>query len=127
MWRFNKGFAGVKLNGKYNFINTEGELLSKQWFDDMGHFKDGFAKAQLNDKWNFINTEGQILSKQWFDNVTSFNDGFAEVFLNDKWGKIDTDGNFTLEESRRASSPVITESILRRTITEYVRRILSEK
>lgn len=124
---FKEGLAPVSLNHKWNYINTEGQILSKQWFDDMGHFKDGFAKAQLNDKWNFINTEGQILSKQWFDNVTSFNDGFAEVFLNDKWGKIDTDGNFTLEESRRASSPVITESILRRTITEYVRRILSEK
>ena len=29
MESFNDGFAKVILNGQYNFINTEGQLLSK--------------------------------------------------------------------------------------------------
>lgn len=58
---FNEGFAKVKLNDKYNFINTEEQLLSKQWFDCAKDFYKGFAEVKLNDKWNIINTEGQIL------------------------------------------------------------------
>lgn len=58
---FNEGFAKVYLNGKYNFINTDGQLLlSKQCFDSVGNFNDGFAKVKLNGKWYFINTKGQI-------------------------------------------------------------------
>ena len=58
---FTEGFAQVKLNDEWNFINTEGQLLLNQWFDYVGYFKEGFAKIKLNGKWNIINTEGQIL------------------------------------------------------------------
>ena len=58
---FTEGFAGVQLNGKWNFINTDGQLLSNQWFDSAGVFYEGFAAVELNGKRNFINTEGQIL------------------------------------------------------------------
>ena len=89
---FNEGFAVVELNGKWNFINTEGQILSNQWFDDTYDFNEGFAKVRLNDKWNFINTKGQLLSKQWFEWVYSFNEGFAKVYLNGKWNYINTEG-----------------------------------
>ena len=88
------GVAGVTLNGKRNFINTEGQLVSKQWFDWADIFKEGFALVILNGKRNFINTEGQILSKQWFEYVDAFNDGFAAVRLNGKWNFINTEGQF---------------------------------
>ena len=57
---FKEGFARVELNDKWNFINTEGQLLSKQWFDRAYKFNEGFAKVKLNGKWYFINTKGQI-------------------------------------------------------------------
>ena len=85
---FNEGFAIVTLNSKRNFINTEGQILSKQWFDCADIFKEGFASVRLNGKWNFINTEGQILSKQWFDCVKDFYEGVAAVMLNGKWNFI---------------------------------------
>ena len=125
VWNFREGFDKVKLNGKYNFINTEGQLLSNQWFDDARNFKEGFASVYLSDKYNFIDTEGKLLSQQWFDMAWDFNDGFARVGLNGMWYNLDTEGNLTLRESRRPSSPVITESILRLTIAECVKRILS--
>ena len=65
---FEEGFARVELNGKWNFINTEGRILSNQWFDAMRNFNEGFARVKLNGKWNFINTKGRILSQQWFAN-----------------------------------------------------------
>ena len=89
---FTEGFAIVTLNSKRNFINTEGQILSKQWFDMAWSFNEGFAAVELNGKRNFINTEGQLLPKQWFDCVKDFYEGFAEVKLNDKYNFINTEG-----------------------------------
>ena len=59
---FNNGFAIVQLNGKYNFINTRGELLWKggKWFDYCYHFDNGFAKVELNGRVFMIDTKGQL-------------------------------------------------------------------
>ena len=89
---FREGFAIVQLNGKWNFINNEGQLLSQQWFDWEWVFHEGFAGVKLNGKWNFINAEEQFLSKEWFDLVENFNGGFARVELNDKVNFISTEG-----------------------------------
>ena len=125
VWNFKEGFDKVKLNGKYNFINTEGQLLSQQWFDSVRNFKEGFASVYLSDKYNFIDTEGHLLSQQWFDMAWDFNDGFAVVGLNGIWYNLDTEGNLTLIESRRSSSPVITESILKRIKSECIKRLIA--
>ena len=43
MFGFNKnGFAVVMLNNKYNFIDVNGNLLSKQWFDSFDESFDYF-------------------------------------------------------------------------------------
>ena len=95
---FYDGFAAVKLNGKWNFINKEGQFLSHKWFNSVWSFNEGFATVQLNGKWNFINTNGQLLSQQWFDYVGFFNEGFAEVKLNSKWNYINTEGRFLSQQ-----------------------------
>lgn len=94
---FHDGFAEVELNNKYNFINTNGELVSpNQWFDNVSGFFNGFAGVRLNNKWNFINTNGELVWKkpvnEWFDNVGKFVNGFAEVRLNDEWYYLRSDG-----------------------------------
>ena len=89
---FLDGFARVKLNDKYNFINTNGQLISDTWFDGCGDFDNGVARVYLNDKYNFINTNGQLISDTWFDYCGDFYDGFAIVELNDKWNFINTNG-----------------------------------
>ena len=65
-WNFRDGFAVVKLNGKYNFINTEGQILFNQWFDDAGGFSKGFAEVNLRGKWSSIDAKGQLLPMLWF-------------------------------------------------------------
>ena len=89
---FKEGFARVNLNYKYNFINTEGRILSNQWFDAAGDFHEGFAIVRINDKWNFINTKGQFLSQQWFYDTWDFFNGVARVELNGKYNFINTEG-----------------------------------
>ena len=89
---FYDGFAAVKLNGKWNFINKEGQFLSHEWFNSVWSFNERFAEVLLNGKWNFINTNGQFLSQQWFDYAGIFKKGFAEVNLNGKYYFINTEG-----------------------------------
>ena len=95
---FYDGFAAVKLNGKWNFINTNGQFLSQQWFDSVWSFNEIFATVQLNGKWNFINTNGQLLSHQWFDEAWGFKEGYAEVKLNSKWNYINTEGRLLSQQ-----------------------------
>ena len=91
------GIAKVMLNDKWNLIDTNGNLLSKQWFDYISSFKNSFAKVMLKGKLNFIDVNGNLLSKQWFDNIYGFENGFARVELNNKWNLIDVNGNFISE------------------------------
>ena len=120
------GITSVKLNGKWNFINTEGSFISNQWFDAVDNFSDGIAKVELNDKYNFINTEGTLISNQWFDYVDGFKDGFARVELDDKTYKLDSNGQLytlnlkpiTLESVNMNKKITITESQFQKLILE---------
>ena len=95
---FKVGFAVVRLNDKCNFINTKGQLVSKQWFDWISGFYKGLAMVELNGKNNFINTEGQLLSKWWVDCAYNFKEGFAVVRLNGKWNYINTEGQLLSQQ-----------------------------
>ena len=92
VWDFHDGFARVKLNGRWNFINTKCTILSQQWFDYVDVFFNGFARVKLNGKYNFIDKEGKILSDQWYDGVCDFYNGYASVKLNGKRDLLDTEG-----------------------------------
>ena len=111
----------------WNFIKTDGQLLSKYWFDDIKNFQKGFARVRIYNLYNFIGENGLFLSKQWFDAAGSFNEGVAEVGLNGKWYNLDKEGNLTLAESRRSLSPIITESILKRIKSECIKRLMDIK
>jgi len=97
-WYFRDGYAMVELKGKWNFIDTDGRLLSEQWWDDCGCFSDGYAKVELNGKFNYINTEGKYLSEQWWDDCWNFSNGYASVKLDGKWNFIDTKGKYLSEQ-----------------------------
>ena len=95
---FSEGFAVIKLNNKYNHINTEGKIQSELWFDDAAYFSGGFAAIKLNGKSNFINTEGKLMSGQWYDEIWWFCEGFAVVELDGKSNYINTGGKILSEQ-----------------------------
>lgn len=58
---FHDGYSEVKKNDKYNFINTNGQIISPNlWFDDAYGFQDGYAKVEKDAKWYFIDTNGRL-------------------------------------------------------------------
>lgn len=64
-FNFVDGYARIKNNGKYNFINEEGILLTEDWFDDATDFKNGYALVTRGEVNNFIDTKGNFLLKEW--------------------------------------------------------------
>lgn len=128
---FQEGFYAVKLNGKWNFINQEGQLISDQWYDWAGDFNEGFAKVELDGKYNLINQKGQLISDQWYDVLGDFNEGFAVVKLNGKYYKLDKNGRLhNMNENKGYKNMKqrirLTESDLHRMIKESVKQVLSE-
>lgn len=122
---FRDGFAGVELNGKWNLINMNGELVLKKpnsmWFDGCNAFINGFSIVRKYRKFNYMNQNGDLLHGElhspdkWFDDCEYFKkDGFARVKLNNEWYYIDKNGNLTEEK------PQVTESYLRTIIRESI-------
>ena len=111
----------------WNFIKTDGQLLSKYWFDDIKNFQKGFARVRIYNLYNFIGENGLFLSKQWFDAAGDFNGDFAIVKLDGKDYTLDTKGNLTLRESCCPLSPIITESIIEKIKSECIKRIIAIK
>ena len=87
-------FILISLNGKFNYIKPNNELLSpNQWYDVCYDFVNGFAIVELKRKCNFINEEGKILfPDQWFGGCGNFVDGIARVKSNGRWNYINTNG-----------------------------------
>ena len=92
VYNFSDGYAKVKLNGKWNFINRNNKLLSDTWYDGVNIFSDGCACVMLGDKVNFIDTYGEFISDTWYDGGYVFLNGYAKVELDDKLNLIDRNG-----------------------------------
>ena len=87
-----KGYAIIKREGKYNFLNLKGELISKEWFDEVWEFSGGYAPVRKGNKENYIDASGRLLSKEWFDCVYIFKNGYAKVQNKGKYNRITTEG-----------------------------------
>ena len=92
---FENDFAIVSLNDKFNFVDTNCNFLSKQWFDCVYNFdKNGFARVRLNNKYNLIDVNGKLVYQQWFDWIDNFNEyGISIVVLNKQCNFIGVNGN----------------------------------
>ena len=94
---FSEGFAAVKKDGKWGYINTKCEQIVECKFDYVRDFKEGFALVQKDGKYGYINTKGEQIVECKFDNVCNFNEGFAAVKKDGKWGYINTKGEQIIE------------------------------
>ena len=94
---FREGYARVLNDWKWNYINTEGKLLTEKWLDDAWSFFEGFACVKKDGKYNFINTEGKLLTEEWWDDASDFNEGFACVKKGGKYNYINREGKLLTE------------------------------
>jgi Zn-dependent protease len=85
---FSEGLAGVKLKGKWGFINQSGELVIPCKFDKVQKFSGGVATVRVGDLWGVINPEGKLIIQPVNKDPIQFFQGIAltDLSLRDKSG-----------------------------------------
>lgn len=89
---FSEGFAAVKQNEKWGYVNSKGELVIPCKYDEAEPFHEGFAAVRTNGKYGFINTKDEEIVPCKYDVVKSFSEGYAAVRMDGKEGFVNTKG-----------------------------------
>lgn len=91
-----EGLQPFNKDGKYGFINHEGNIVIPIMYDCAFDFSEGLACVSLDEKNGFINKKGQIVVPLIYDDALPFHKGLAAVSLDGKYGFIDHDGNIVV-------------------------------
>ena len=90
---FNEGLARVELNGKWGYINKQGQEIVPPKYSIALNFNEGLAKVlYANGDYGYINNQGEEIVPPRYHAVESFCEGLAQVKLNEKWGYINKQG-----------------------------------
>ena len=90
------GLFRAKLNGKYGYIDGQGNTIIPIFYDDLGLFHEGMAYASTNGKYGFINEKNEVKIPFSFDETWNFIDGRAIIGINNKFGYIDKSGKVVI-------------------------------
>ncbi len=67
-----KGYAAVKKEGKWGFIDTDGVLVIQPAYDDARSFSNDLAAVKVGNKWGFIDPEGKLVIEAAYDDAKDF-------------------------------------------------------
>jgi hypothetical protein len=99
-WPFKNGYARVKKDGEWIYINKLGDRVDYAQSTRSVLSPDEMPELNRkieNGKWGFINNLGNWAIKPKFDYVNSFSEGFAPVRIGSMCGYIDTLGNVKMQ------------------------------
>lgn len=94
--KFKKGYAKIKTDKGYNFINNNGLLLFTKYYDNLGEYNTHIA-FEKEGKWGYLNQKGQVIVQPSYDKTISFN---REGGIVDLWplkGIVDGSGSLLLD------------------------------
>jgi len=94
--KFVNGYAKVKLEKGYNFVDTLGHLKFKKYYDDLGEFGTYIA-FKKDDSWGYITQNEQIFIKPNYDKTVSFNEVGGIVVLEPLKGIVGVDKTLLLD------------------------------
>lgn len=83
--------AAVKLNGKWGFVDTSGNIVIDYSFDEAKSFSSGFAAVMKDGKWGFINSSGNEIIPCEYEEVRPFTGKYAAVKYDGLWDYISLD------------------------------------
>ncbi len=83
---FNKaGWAAVKSDGKWMFIDTEGNVQLKCDYTEVRSFSEHLAAVMLDGMWGYISMDGTMVIDAQFLDAGYFSEGAAPVQTNEGW------------------------------------------
>jgi hypothetical protein len=92
----NEDFVGVKIDGKYGFVDLQGNLRVSNQYQNIQLYQEGRAAIQIRDSWGFIDKSEIIIVQPFYDEVSTFQNGIAIVSKSNKYGLIDRDGTYLI-------------------------------
>ena len=81
----NEGYAAVKKDGKWGYIDVNGEIKIKYQFDDALSFEQNLAAVKNGEYWGYIDINGKIAIEPVFKGAKSFLEGHAPVLYDNGW------------------------------------------
>ncbi|MCL2628043.1 MAG: WG repeat-containing protein [Oscillospiraceae bacterium] len=93
-----EGYAAVKKENKWGFIDTGGDVKVDFIFDDALSFGQHLAAVKIGDLWGYISINGQVVIDAVFVEAKSFSGGSAPVLTERGWQLI------TLIEYKRGAT-----------------------
>lgn len=84
---FHDNRSAFKLNNKFGFIDTNGEIIIPPKYDEIRNFNDGekICQVKVNGKWGAININGEYILKPDYDYVSSFNEKIGYCIKDGKY------------------------------------------
>ena len=80
-----EGYAAVRRNGKWGFINLSGEVKIDFQFDDALSFGQHLAAVKQGEYWGYISLSGKMVIEPEFLEAKSFAGGSAPVLTENGW------------------------------------------
>ena len=82
---FADGWAAVKKDGKWGFIDVNGEVMIPFRFDDALSFSGHLAAVKVGDLWGYVSLLGEVVIEPVFMDARSFYNGAAPVKTEEGW------------------------------------------
>ena len=92
VYGFSEGLAKVELDGKWGYIDKDGNEVLPLKYDGIGYFNEGLVRVVLNRKYGYIDKTGRVVIPCKYDWTGDFFKGVTRVQLNGKIGYIDKTG-----------------------------------
>jgi len=90
-------FIGVKIDGRWGFVDINGKLRIANQYDNIGPYNEGLAPIKIRGRWGYIDKREDIIVQPAYDTVYNFRGGLCEVVKKGKYGLINAAGKITLE------------------------------
>ncbi|GAA0116134.1 WG repeat-containing protein [Clostridium senegalense] len=109
-------------NGKYGYINADGNVLIEPKFENALYFNScNLASVKLNNKWGVINKSGDFIVEPKYEEIVynessdydfkdKSNSSTFLIKLNNKWGLLDSYGKELLEPTFNYATPLNNET-----------------
>lgn len=78
-------YAAAKQNGKWGFVNTDGQWVIEPQYEDAQSFGQELGAVCIEGKWGFVNEKGRIVIDAQFDGAKHLNSGVAPIKQGDLW------------------------------------------
>lgn len=88
---FTDGFAPVKRDGKWGWIDKTGRLFLTP-FSLPPNFHEGLSAFERDGKWGYMDTKGTVVIQPEWEEAGEFAGGYAAIKREGKWGGIDKTG-----------------------------------